>query len=170
MPDIEALRALTPGCSQRTHLNNAGAALMSTPTITAMTDYLHREALIGGYEAEDEAAERIAAVYDSLATLLGALPTQIALFDNSTHAWNAAFYSVPRCGKRSGSGSTGSVPAARPSDHDYAPGLHRSTVSRCTIWAASSVRSSPREWPAWTVALLPMRPTASTSRQLSGLP
>lgn len=95
MPDIEALRALTPGCSQRTHLNNAGAALMSTPTITAMTDYLHREALIGGYEAEDEAAERIAAVYDSLATLLGALPTQIALFDNSTHAWNAAFYSVP---------------------------------------------------------------------------
>ena len=101
MPDIEALRALTPGCSQRTHLNNAGAALMSTPTITTMTDYLHREALIGGYEAEGEAAERIAAVYDSLATLLGALPTQIALFDNSTHAWNAAFYSVPlRAGDR----------------------------------------------------------------------
>lgn len=101
MPDIEALRALTPGCSQRTHLNNAGAALMSTPTITAMTDYLHREASIGGYEAEDEAAERIAAVYDSLATLLGALPRQIALFDNSTHAWNAAFYSVPlRAGDR----------------------------------------------------------------------
>lgn len=99
--DIEALRALTPGCAQRTHLNNAGAALMSTPTITAMTDHLHREALIGGYEAEDEAAERIAAVYESLAVLLGALPTQIALFDNSTHAWNAAFYSVPlRAGDR----------------------------------------------------------------------
>ena len=49
--DIEALRALTPGCSQRTHLNNAGAALLSTPTITRMTDYLHREAQIGGYEA-----------------------------------------------------------------------------------------------------------------------
>ena len=99
--DIEALRALTPGCSQRTHLNNAGAALMSTPTITAMTDYLHREALIGGYEAEAEAADQIAAVYEALAVLLGALPTQIALFDNSTHAWNAAFYSVPlRAGDR----------------------------------------------------------------------
>ena len=99
--DIEALRALTPGCSQRTHLNNAGAALMSTPTITAMTDYLHREALIGGYEAEHEAADQIAAVYESLAVLLHALPTQIALFDNSTHAWNAAFYSVPlRAGDR----------------------------------------------------------------------
>jgi selenocysteine lyase/cysteine desulfurase len=99
--DIEALRALTPGCSQRTHLNNAGAALLSTPTITRMTDYLHREAQIGGYEAADEAADEIAAVYESLAELVGASPPQIALFDNSTHAWNAAFYSVPlRAGDR----------------------------------------------------------------------
>ena len=99
--DIEALRALTPGCSQRTHLNNAGAALLSRPTITRMTDYLHREAQIGGYEAADEAADEIAAVYESLAELVGASPPQIALFDNSTHAWNAAFYSVPlRAGDR----------------------------------------------------------------------
>ena len=93
--DIEALRALTPGCSQRSHLNNAGAALLSSPTITRMTDYLHREAQIGGYEAADEAADEIAAVYESLAELVGASPPQIALFDNSTHAWNAAFYSAP---------------------------------------------------------------------------
>ena len=79
--DIEALRALTPGCSQRTHLNNAGAALLSTPTITRMADYLHREAQIGGYEAADEAADEIAAVYESLAELVGASPPQIALFD-----------------------------------------------------------------------------------------
>jgi selenocysteine lyase/cysteine desulfurase len=99
--DIEALRAMTPGCSQRTHLNNAGAALLSMPTITTMTDYLHREAQIGGYEAADEAADQIEAVYESLAELLGASPSQIALFDNSTHAWNAAFYSVPlRAGDR----------------------------------------------------------------------
>src|SRR4029078_2851415 len=37
----------------------------------------------------------IGATYESLAELIGALPTQIALFDNSTHAWNAACYSVP---------------------------------------------------------------------------
>jgi selenocysteine lyase/cysteine desulfurase len=99
--DIETLRALTPGCSQRTHLNNAGAALMSTPTITTMTDYLCREAQINGYEAADEAAGQIAAVYESLAQLLGASPSQLALFDNSTHAWNAAFYSIPlRTGDR----------------------------------------------------------------------
>ena len=93
--DVEALRALTPGCAHRNHLNNAGAALMSTVTTAAMTDYLQREALIGGYEAAAEAAEQIGAVYESLATLVGALPSEIALFDNSTHAWNAACYSVP---------------------------------------------------------------------------
>ena len=74
----------------RNHLNNAGAALLSSGTIAAMTDHLQREALIGGYEAEAEAAAQIGAVYDSLAELIGALPSQIALFDNSTHAWNAA--------------------------------------------------------------------------------
>jgi selenocysteine lyase/cysteine desulfurase len=99
--DIETLRALTPGCSQRTHLNNAGASLLSTPTINTMTEYLNREAQIGGYEAAEEAADEIGAVYTSLAELLGASPSQIALFDNSTHAWNAAFYSVPlRAGDR----------------------------------------------------------------------
>jgi selenocysteine lyase/cysteine desulfurase len=93
--DIEALRAITPGCENRIHLNNAGAALLSSVTIAAMTDYLNREALIGGYETETEAAELIAATYASLAELVGALPSQIALFDNSTHAWNAACLSVP---------------------------------------------------------------------------
>ena len=93
--DIEALRATTPGCANRNHLNNAGAGLLSSVTIAAMTDYLQREALIGGYEAEAQAADQIGAVYESLVELIGALPSQIALFDNSTHAWNAACYSVP---------------------------------------------------------------------------
>ena len=47
-----------------------------------MTDYLQREALIGGYEAEAEAADHIGAIYAALAELVGALPSQIALFDN----------------------------------------------------------------------------------------
>lgn len=99
--DIEALRANTPGCAHRNHLNNAGAALLSATTISAMADYLEREALIGGYEAAEEATAQIGDVYASLAELIGASPEQIALFDNSTHAWNAAFYSVPlRAGDR----------------------------------------------------------------------
>jgi selenocysteine lyase/cysteine desulfurase len=92
--DVDALRAMTPGCANRNHLNNAGAALLSTVTIAAMTDYLRREALIGGYEAEAEAADQIGDTYASLAELVGAHPSHIALFDNSTHAWNAACYSV----------------------------------------------------------------------------
>jgi selenocysteine lyase/cysteine desulfurase len=93
--DIEALRAETPGCAERAHLNNAGAGLMSRRTLRAVTDHLELEARIGGYEAADAAADRIEATYASMARLLGADRSEIALFDNSTHAWNAAFYSVP---------------------------------------------------------------------------
>jgi selenocysteine lyase/cysteine desulfurase len=93
--DVEALRAQTPGCAHRIHLNNAGAALLAQPTLDAMTEQLRREAQIGGYEAENEGQDAIAAVYAALAELIGGTSEEIALFDNATHAWNAAFYSVP---------------------------------------------------------------------------
>ena len=93
--DVETLRARTPGCAHRIHLNNAGAALMSTTTLAAMTDQLQLEATIGGYEAAVRAREHIDATYAALAELVGGRAGGIALFDNSTHAWNAAFYSVP---------------------------------------------------------------------------
>ena len=93
--DVEALRAQTPGCSHRVHLNNAGAALLAQPTLDAMTGQLRREATIGGYEAENDAQEAIADVYAALAELFGGSSEEIALFDNATHAWSAAFYSVP---------------------------------------------------------------------------
>ncbi len=93
--NIADLRALTPGCRHRNHLNNAGAALLSTPTIAAMTHHLQLEAQIGGYEAAEAAADQIDDTYRALGELVGASAHEIALFDNSTHAWNAAFYSVP---------------------------------------------------------------------------
>jgi selenocysteine lyase/cysteine desulfurase len=93
--NIDELRAITPGCRHRNHLNNAGAALLTAPTIAAMTDHLQLETQIGGYEAAEAAAETIGDTYVALAELLGASAREIALFDNSTHAWNAAFYSVP---------------------------------------------------------------------------
>jgi selenocysteine lyase/cysteine desulfurase len=99
--DVEALRAQTPGCAHRIHLNNAGAALLSQATLDAMTEHLQREARIGGYEAADAAEAEIAATYDALAELVGGRSDQLAFFDNATHAWNAAFYSVPfRAGDR----------------------------------------------------------------------
>jgi selenocysteine lyase/cysteine desulfurase len=93
--DIDALRAQTPGCAGRIHLNNAGAALMSQPTLDAMTAHLRREAEIGGYEAAAEARPAVAVTYEAIAELVGGRAGEVALFDNATHAWNAAFYSVP---------------------------------------------------------------------------
>lgn len=93
--DIAALRAQTPGCARRVHLNNAGAALLSQPTLDAMTAHLQLEAEIGGYEAAADAGDAIKDGYAALAELLGGRADEIALFDNGTHAWNAAFYSVP---------------------------------------------------------------------------
>jgi selenocysteine lyase/cysteine desulfurase len=93
--DIDALRAQTPGCAGRIHLNNAGAGLLAQPTVDAMTAHLRREAEIGGYEAAAEARDAIAATYDLVGELVGGRGEEIALFDNATHAWNAAFYSVP---------------------------------------------------------------------------
>ncbi|WP_328459965.1 aminotransferase class V-fold PLP-dependent enzyme [Actinoplanes sp. NBC_00393] len=99
--DVAALRAITPGCKRRIHLNNAGAALMTQPTLDAMTAHLRAEAELGGYEAADAASDQIAEAYAGLAELLNGRPDEIAMFDNSTHAWQAAFYSLPlRAGDR----------------------------------------------------------------------
>ncbi len=57
--------------------------------------HLRLEAEIGGYEAADAAQEAIAATYDAVAELVGGRSEEVAFFDNATHAWNAAFYSVP---------------------------------------------------------------------------
>jgi selenocysteine lyase/cysteine desulfurase len=90
--DLERLRAETPGVANRIHLNNAGAALMPEPVIAAIKDHIDLEAAIGGYEAEEREAARLAAVYDSIARLIGAGRDEIALMGNATLAWDMAFY------------------------------------------------------------------------------
>ncbi len=94
--EISRLRADTPGCAEVLHLNNAGASLPTRPVLDAVIHHLEREAMIGGYEAAEEAAARIEAVYGSLARLLNASgPDEIALLDNSTRAFDMAFYAIP---------------------------------------------------------------------------
>ena len=56
---LDRWRRDTPGCWERIHLNNAGAALMPQPVLQALTDFLEREAAIGGYEAADEAEPQL---------------------------------------------------------------------------------------------------------------
>ena len=74
MVDVDALRAQTPGCAQRVHLNNAGAGLLAQPTLDVMIGHLRREAEVGGYEAADAARDDIAAVYTAVAELVGGAP------------------------------------------------------------------------------------------------
>ncbi|MGA7172127.1 MAG: aminotransferase class V-fold PLP-dependent enzyme [Candidatus Dormiibacterota bacterium] len=92
--NVELLRAHTPGCAKRVHLNNAGAGLLSKQTLDTMIEHLRLEATVGGYEAEDLASNAIGLTYANIAELVGGQSDEIALFDNATHAWSAAFYSV----------------------------------------------------------------------------
>ena len=93
--DIEALRRDTPGCVERVHLNNAGAALISGQTLEAVTSHLQLEARIGGYEAAAAATEKVEHTYDALARLVGADRDEIAVVENATRAWDMAFYALP---------------------------------------------------------------------------
>lgn len=93
--DVEALRADTPGVDHVVHLNNAGASLAPRPVLDTVVDHLRREAEIGGYEAAAEADERLEAVYDAVARLVGGERDEVALIENATRAWGMAFYSLP---------------------------------------------------------------------------
>ena len=76
--DIHQLRSETPGCRERIHLNNAGAALMPEPVVRAIHDHITLESRIGGYEAAEARQDAIQAAYQSVAELVGAEPGNIA--------------------------------------------------------------------------------------------
>src|SRR5256885_4210346 len=93
--DLAKLRADTPGTKNLIYLNNCGAALMPLPVLGAMQRHLTLEAEIGGYEAADLRAAECEAVYGSVARLIGAPPSEIAILGNATLAWDMAVYSLP---------------------------------------------------------------------------
>jgi len=92
--DLASLRADTPGCEHRIHLNNAGASLMPRPVVQALMGHFEREIEIGGYEAEAEARDRIESSRAALGTLLGATAEQVAFMPHATAAFAAALSSV----------------------------------------------------------------------------
>jgi selenocysteine lyase/cysteine desulfurase len=100
--ETDAIRATTPGCTdEMIHLNHAGSSLPDQRVLDVQIGHLRREATIGGYEAAAEVAEADAAVYESIAMLLGAQPGEVARMEHATAAWNAAFWAIPkRAGQR----------------------------------------------------------------------
>ncbi len=93
--DLKRLRADTPGAEVVVHLNNCGAGLMPQPVLDALTGHLNREAEIGGYEAEEEAAGALSHTYDAIARMLNCGRNEIAVVENATVAWDMAFYGFP---------------------------------------------------------------------------
>ena len=77
-------RADTPGCAQRNHLNNAGAALMPKPVTDAIEDHIRLESEIGGYEAEDARQDAIARAYNAIGAIVGAPARNMAIVANAT--------------------------------------------------------------------------------------
>ena len=89
---LTQIREDTPGVNEVIHFNNCGSALPPSPVLETVINHLKREASIGGYEAADEAQERLNAVYGSTAKLIGSEPNEIAVIENATRAWDMAVY------------------------------------------------------------------------------
>jgi selenocysteine lyase/cysteine desulfurase len=93
--DVRAVREQTRGVLNVAHLNNAGSSLVPRPVAETVVKHLRREEEIGGYEAAEEAADRLHTVYSSVARLIGARPDEIALAESGSRAWAVAMHSFP---------------------------------------------------------------------------
>jgi cysteine desulfurase / selenocysteine lyase len=92
--DLDRLREETAGCEQSAFFNNAGASLQPRPVVARVIEHLRLEEQVGGYEAADRVAAQLEGVYGSVARLLHCAPQEVGLFENSTRAWEMAFYSL----------------------------------------------------------------------------
>ncbi|MFI6504494.1 aminotransferase class V-fold PLP-dependent enzyme [Nonomuraea typhae] len=76
----------------RTHLNTAGAGLMSRRTVETMIEVLEAEQRDGAYETEQRYDDELnVALYKELGRLVNADPQDVAIFDSATRAWSATF-------------------------------------------------------------------------------
>ena len=94
MINVEALRAATPGCTQVTHLNNAGCALPPAIVTDTMVSHLRLEEAIGGYEAYSQARDRVAGVYASVGALVNVPIERVALVESATVAWDRGLQAI----------------------------------------------------------------------------
>lgn len=89
--EISAFRAETAGTTEHIHFNNAGASLPPDVVVKTMVDFLHEEALYGGYEIEARHRSRLDHTHTLIAQLINSKPDEIALTENASAAWDIAF-------------------------------------------------------------------------------
>ena len=80
--------------SSRAHFNHAGTSLAASPVLARVLAHLELEAEVGGYEAEDEVADELAAGPASLAPLLGAAPDEVTVAESATAASEMLLWSI----------------------------------------------------------------------------
>lgn len=99
--DVARERELTAGSWQSRHFNAAGSALPSAQVVSTVVEHLRLEEAVGGYEAAATVRERVDAVYDSAARLIGADRREIALLDSASTGLRVIFEALrPRTGAR----------------------------------------------------------------------
>jgi cysteine desulfurase / selenocysteine lyase len=96
--DITRARADTPGCEHVVHFNNAGGSLPPRVVIDAVTGYVEREALAGGYEQAVIDAELIDRYRPAAASLINADPSEVAFAYNDTLAFSNTFWGLVATG------------------------------------------------------------------------
>ncbi|MGW8121917.1 aminotransferase class V-fold PLP-dependent enzyme [Roseivirga echinicomitans] len=92
--DIQRFRKETPGTEKVIHFNNAGSSLPPQAVRHAVINYLEEEMTYGGYETNEKYAAQISETYTSIAKLINASAEEIALVENATAAWHAAFQAI----------------------------------------------------------------------------
>jgi len=92
--DVKQARRETPGCFGLIHLHHSGSALMPESVANAVRTHLELELFRGGYEAEDEAREKLTGTYAAIARMLNCKTSEIALSESATVSWNSAFYGI----------------------------------------------------------------------------
>lgn len=93
--DINLIRKDTPACRNLIHFNNAGAALNPQQVTDAVIEHLLLEQKIGGYEAQEQASDKIDNFYRAFARLLNCDTHEIAYAESATRAWNLLFHALP---------------------------------------------------------------------------
>lgn len=93
--DIDLIRHDTKGCHDKIFLNSAGSSLMPAGVVDKITEYLHHEEKLGGYEVAHLREAEINEFYTEIAKLINCSPDNIAFANNATDAYAKALSSIP---------------------------------------------------------------------------